>query len=53
MIEDLRFIEREMPDEKQGWLIKTKILQAYDGYIWFDVPLVRGEEEPTQSVDKE
>ena len=51
MIEDLRFVEREMTDGQVGWT--AKILQAYDGYIWFDVPLVSGIEEPTQSVDKE
>lgn len=40
MIEDLRFIEREMTDGHVGWV--AKILQAYDGHVWFDVPLVEG-----------
>lgn len=30
MIEDLRFIERD----------GKRILQASDGHVWFDVPLV-------------
>lgn len=54
MIEDLRFVEKIVcvdPD-----LIidrpyqKRKILQAYDGYVWFDVPLVI---EPTQRMKGE
>lgn len=39
MIEDLRFVEREiMIDETTAQ--KVRILQAYDGHVWFDVPLV-------------
>ncbi len=40
MIEDLRFVERiEMISPEHG--VKIKILQAYDGNVWFDVPLVK------------
>ncbi len=43
MIEDLRFIEIEekQPDGPvSGLLGKKRILQAYDGHVWYDVPLV-------------
>jgi len=42
MIQDLRFVEREVPAEN-GYTKTIRILQAYDGHEWFDVPLVREE----------
>lgn len=40
MIEDLRFVEKLITiDMDTGkWV---KILQAYDGHVWFDVPLIK------------
>jgi len=56
MIEDLRFIEREDSEpcgmSRDGMqiyrIIKIKVLQAYDGHVWYDVPLI----EEEQSVPK-
>lgn len=44
MIEDLRFVERFVPAPELGENMgrTVKILQASDGYVWFDVPLVKG-----------
>jgi hypothetical protein len=39
MIEDLRFIEREV----EGRIFK--ILQANDGHVWYDVPLYTTQDE--------
>lgn len=39
MIEDLRFIEREI-NIGNGCVQIVRILQTYDGHVWFDVPLV-------------
>ena len=39
MIEDLRFIERVF-SENTVFECRGKILQAYDGHVWFDVPVV-------------
>lgn len=38
MIEDLRFVEREI-DNGDGTAKTVRILQASDGHVWFDVPL--------------
>lgn len=41
MIQDLRYIERPCV-AFDGTIYETrKILQAYDGHVWFDVPLVQ------------
>lgn len=55
MIEDLRFVDRSVPMNEaerlranigQPYIDKTvKILQAYDGHQWFDVPLVAQQQE--------
>lgn len=47
MIEDLRFVERSIPAPKYGEHIyeTVRVLQAYDGHQWFDVPLVELESE--------
>jgi len=56
VIEDLRFVEREVADPIQPYgkdytIVRTvKILQAYDGHVWFDVPLVT---PPIHNADKE
>jgi len=50
MIQDLRFIQRNEPidpieaakkERNEAFIgIAKRILQAYDGHVWFDVPLV-------------
>jgi hypothetical protein len=42
MIEDLRFVERQIPAPEygEGFSKIGRILQAYDGHVWFDVPLM-------------
>lgn len=46
MIEDLRFVEREIAyiDREDTKLKTLRILQAFDGHVWFDVPLVKPEQ---------
>lgn len=40
MIEDLRFVERKEYSGFDANTVKVlRILQAYDGHVWFDVPL--------------
>ena len=45
MIEDLRFVEREFLEPRPdiganvSQRVTKRILQAYDGHAWFDVPL--------------
>lgn len=46
MIYDLRFIERNTtaPEYAVGKGKTVRILQAYDGHVWFDVPLITGDD---------
>ena len=44
MIEDLRFVKRYVSlPEGAGEIIR--VLQAYDGNVWFDIPLERVEDD--------
>ena len=46
MIEDLRFIERiSYPILDNSKPKVLRILQAYDGHVWFDVPLYTLEDQ--------
>ena len=43
MIEDIRFVVRNIIFN--GDLTTMKVLQVYDGYVWFDVPIEIEEEQ--------